>query len=113
MSPGSRPAAGGMMFELRLLGPVQAVRAGREIPLGGPKQRAVLALLLVDAGRTVPARRLIEDLWRGRAPPGAAKTLRSYVSRLRSALQPEAPVVARGGGYAIGIDPGQLDTGPV
>ena len=107
--PGEPAAAGGMMFELRLLGPVQAVRAGREIPLGGPKQRAVLALLLVDAGRTVPAGRLIEDLWRGRAPPGAAKTLRSYVSRLRSALEPEAPVAARGGGYAIGVDPGQVD----
>ena len=111
MSPGSRPAAGGMMFEVRLLGPVQGVRAGREIPLGGPKQRAVLALLLVDAGRTVPAGRLIEDVWGGQATPGAAKTLRSYISRLRSALQPEAPVVARGGGYAIGIDLGQLDTG--
>ena len=109
MSPGSRPAAGGMTFELRLLGPVQAVRAGRDIPLGGPKQRAVLALLLVDAGRTVPAGRLIEDLWRGRAPPGAAKTLRSYVSRLRAALQPEAPLAARGGGYAINVDFGRLD----
>ena len=97
------------MFELRLLGPVQAVRAGREIPLGGPKQRAVLALLLVDAGRTVPAGRLIEDLWRGRTPPGAAKTLRSYVSRLRSALQPEVPLIARGGGYAINLDPSLVD----
>ena len=97
------------MFELRLLGPVQAVRAGREIPLGGPKQRAVLALLLVDAGRTVLAGRLIEDLWRGRAPPGAAKTLRSYVSRLRSALEPEVPLVARGGGYAINLDLSLVD----
>ena len=97
------------MFELRLLGPVQAVRAGRDVPLGGPKQRAVLALLLLDAGRVVPAGGLVEDVWRGRAPPGAAKTLRSYVSRLRSALEPEAPVVARGGGYAIGVDLRQVD----
>ena len=100
-----------MVFGLRLLGPVQAVRAGREIPLGGPKQRAVLALLLLDAGRVVPAGRLVDDLWRGRATPGAAKTLRSYVSRLRSALEPEAPVAARGGGYVIGVGPGQVDAG--
>ena len=98
-----------MMFELRLLGPVQAVRAGRDVPLGGPRQRAVLALLLLDAGRVVPAGRLVDDVWRGRAPPGAAKTLRSYVSRLRSALQPEGPVAARGGGYVIGVDLGQVD----
>jgi DNA-binding SARP family transcriptional activator len=51
--PDSRPAAGGTPgLELRLLGPVQAARAGRDVPLGGPKQRAVLALLLLDAGRT-------------------------------------------------------------
>ena len=92
--PGTAASAGGMLFELRLLGPVQAVRAGRDVPLGGSKQRAVLALLLLDAGRVVPAGRLVEDVWRGRAPPGAAKTLRSYVSRLRSALEPEAPLAA-------------------
>ena len=97
------------MFEVRLLGPVQAVRAGREVPLGGPRQRAVLALLVLEAGRVVPAGRLIEELWRGNPPPGAAVTLRSYVSRLRSALAPEMPVVARGGGYAISTGPDQLD----
>jgi predicted ATPase/DNA-binding SARP family transcriptional activator/tetratricopeptide (TPR) repeat protein len=97
------------VFELRLLGPVQAVRAGRDVPLGGPRQRAVLALLALDAGRVVPAGRLVEELWLGRPPLGAAKTLRSYVSRLRSALAPEVPVEARGGGYALGADAGQLD----
>ena len=97
------------MFELRLLGPVQAVRAGRDVALGGPRQRAVLALLALDAGRVVPAGRLVEEVWRGRPPPGAAKTLRSYVSRLRSALAPEVAVVARGGGYALSAGPGQLD----
>ena len=76
---------GAVTVEVRLLGPVQAVRAGREVPLGGPRQRAVLALLVLEAGRVVPAGRLVEELWRGSPPPGAAKTLRSYVSRLRSA----------------------------
>jgi len=63
------------LLELGVLGPVRAVRAGRELGLGGPKPRAVLALLLVDAGRVVPAEYLVEVLWRGAPPPGAAKTL--------------------------------------
>ena len=101
--------AGGSVFELRFLGPVQAVRAGRDVALGGPRQRAVLALLALDAGRVVPAGRLVEEIWRGRPPLGAAKTLRSYVSRLRSALAPEMPLVPRGGGYVLSASSGQLD----
>jgi DNA-binding SARP family transcriptional activator len=97
------------VLELGVLGPVRAVRDGREFELGGPKPRAVLALLLVDAGRVVPAEYLAEVLWRGAPPPGAAKTLRSYVSRLRSLLDPEAALVAQGGGYAIRVQPDQVD----
>jgi DNA-binding SARP family transcriptional activator len=109
--PDDRPLAGGAPgLELRLLGPVQAARAGREVRLGGPKQRAVLALLLVDAGQVVPAGRLAQQLWRGSPPPGAAKTLRSYLSRLRGLLSPEAELAARGGGYAIRTGTAQLDT---
>src|SRR5215468_9891652 len=96
-----RAAGGTSMVELSLLGPVRAVRAGRELPLGGPRQRAVLALLVVEAGQVVPAGRLIEELWRDAAPPGAATTLRSYVSRLRALLAPDATLVARGGGYVL------------
>ena len=99
------------MFEVRLLGPVQVVRAGREVAPGGPKQRAVLALLLLEAGRVVSAGRLVEQVWRGCPPPGAAKTLRSYVSRLRALVQPEADLVARSGGYVITVDPGLVDAG--
>jgi predicted ATPase/DNA-binding SARP family transcriptional activator len=98
-----------LVFELRFLGPVQAVRGGHEVPLGGPRQRAVLAVLVLDAGRVVPAGRLVEEVWRGRPPLGAAKTLRSYVSRLRSVLGPEMAVVSRGGGYALSASSGQLD----
>src|SRR5262245_55865320 len=99
---GERWACGGfVVLDLGILGPVRAVKDGRDVALGGPKQRAVLALLLLDAGRVVPAEYLAEVLWRGSPPPGAGKTLRSYVSRLRSLLEPEATLVARGGGYAI------------
>ncbi len=58
------------MLEFRVLGPVQAVRDGRELALGGPRRRAVLALLLVAGGRVVPAERLAEDLWGASLPPG-------------------------------------------
>jgi predicted ATPase/DNA-binding SARP family transcriptional activator len=99
----------GLMFEFRILGPVQAARDGREIDLGGPKRRALLALLLVAAGRVIPAERLAEELWGGRPPPGAAGTLRAHVSRLRAALQPDVVLLARGGGYALAAEPEQLD----
>jgi predicted ATPase/DNA-binding SARP family transcriptional activator len=97
------------VLELGVLGPVRAVRDGRELGLGGPKPRAVLALLLADAGRVVPAEYLADVLWQGAPPPGAAKTLRSYVSRLRSLLDPEAALVPQGGGYAIRVQPDQVD----
>ena len=80
------------VVEFGILGPVQAVRDGRELALGGPRPRAVLALLLVAAGWVVPAERLVEELWGGAAPPGAAGTLRAHVSRLRTLLRPDAIV---------------------
>src|SRR5262245_34691557 len=107
----SPPAIGGKVFELRLLGPVRAIRFGGEIALGGPKQRAVLALLLLEAGRVVPAARLTEEVWRGSPPPGAAKTLRSYISRLRTALGPDAVIEGRGGGYMITVRADDVDAG--
>ena len=97
------------MLEFRVLGPVQAVRDGRELALGGPRRRAVLALLLVAGGRVVPAERLAEELWGESPPPGAAGTLRSHLSRLRTLMAPDAAVVARGGGYALAAGPDQLD----
>jgi DNA-binding SARP family transcriptional activator len=106
---GCRVRGGFRVLEFGVLGPVRAVRDGRELGLGGPKQHAVLALLLLAAGRVVPAEYLAEVLWRGSPPPGAAKTLRSYVSRLRSLLEPEAALVAQGGGYVITVQPDQLD----
>ena len=106
---GSAGRVGVPVLEFGVLGPVVAVRDGRELGLGGPKQRAVLALLLVEAGQVVPAEYLVEVLWRGDPPPGAMKTLRSYVSRLRSLLDPEAALVARGGGYAITVAPDRVD----
>ena len=69
----------------------------------------MLALLVLEAGRVVPAGRLVEEVWRGSPPPGAAKTMRSYVSRLRTLLAPEVELVGRGGGYVLSVDPGVVD----
>jgi predicted ATPase/DNA-binding SARP family transcriptional activator len=111
LSAGCPPTADGRAFEVRLLGPVRAVRLGREIALGGPKKRAVLALLLLEPGRVVPAGRLMEELWRGSSPPGAAVTLRSYVSRLRTVLGPDAVLEGSGGGYVITVQADDVDAG--
>ena len=61
-------------------------RDGEELPLGGPKQRALLAILLLHANEAVSRDRLIDGLWGERPPPSAAHTLDNYVSRLRKAL---------------------------
>src|SRR2546430_4687087 len=106
---GMRGGGESLVVEFGILGPVQAVRDGRELAVGGPRPRAVLALLLVAAGWVVPAERLVEELWGGAAPPGAAGTLRAHVSRLRTLLRPDTALLARGGGYALAAEPGQLD----
>ena len=62
---------GGIAIEYRVLGPLQASVDGRVLELGGPRQRALLALLLVEAGRPVSAGRLAEELWQGTPPPAA------------------------------------------
>src|SRR5689334_332881 len=68
----------------------------------------MLALLLLEPGRAVPDDRLADELWNGEPPPGAATTLRVYVSRLRSVL-PEAPIVRTGLGYALDVRSEQVD----
>ena len=81
------------------------------LPLGGRRQRALLALLLLEPGRSVPADRLADALWQGAPPKGAASTLRSYVSRLRSALGPTAALTNGASGYALAVPPDQVDVG--
>src|SRR5262249_50038620 len=80
----SAPASegAGARLDFRILGPLEVLREGALVEVGPRKLRALLALLVFNAGRVVSADRLIEELWAGSPPPGAAKTLRSYVSRL-------------------------------
>ena len=102
--------------EFGMLGPLEVSRAGRSVPLGGPQQRAVLAILLLEANRVVSMDRLAEELWAGHPPDGWATTLQTYVFHLRRALEPDRPRGAAGGpgrgrGYLLRLDHAQLDTG--
>jgi len=94
--------------EFRLLGPLE-VRAGDvPLPLGGRKQRAVLARLLLDANRVVPLERLVDDLWGESPPETVVPTVQVYVSRLRKVL-PSGVVVTRPPGYMLAAESAAID----
>jgi predicted ATPase/DNA-binding SARP family transcriptional activator len=95
-------------IEFRVLGPVEAVRTGQPVVLGGHRQRWLLALLLVEPGRPISSARLIDELWQGSPPRGAEGTLRVYVSRLRSALG-ENTLFARPPGYVLDVEAQTVD----
>ncbi|HZD17976.1 MAG TPA: AfsR/SARP family transcriptional regulator, partial [Actinomycetota bacterium] len=95
-------------MRFRVLGPVEASGETGPIALGGPKQRLVLAHLVLAANRIVTREALIDALW-GEEPPGAARgTLQAYVSRLRSALGAER-IEGRPPGYALRAEPEEID----
>ena len=96
-------------IELRVLGPVEALRDGLALPVGGPRQRALLALLALEPGRPVAHGRLVDELWAGEPPEGAEITLRSYVSRLRATLGPEAPITSASASYTLEVDAQTID----
>ncbi len=97
-------------MEFRILGTVEAVRNGGRLKLGPPRQRAVLARLLISTKAVVTTDRLVEDLWPGEMPETARHALHVYVSRLRKALGPDsARLETRGSGYCLSIEPEELD----
>ena len=98
------------MMELRILGSLEVVDGGRQLPLGGTKQRAVLAILLLHRREVVSVDRLVDELWGETPPDTATKTVQVYVSRLRKALG-EGVLLTRAGGYVVEIDDEQLDAG--
>jgi DNA-binding SARP family transcriptional activator len=96
------------MLEYRLLGPLE-VAGDRVVQLGGPKQRATLALLLLNANRVVSVDRLADDLYAGAAPVTALKQVQRQISELRKALGPMSVIETRSPGYVIRLSPEQLD----
>jgi DNA-binding SARP family transcriptional activator/WD40 repeat protein len=93
--------------QYRTLGPLVVEDSGGSLPLGGPKQRLVLALLLVEPDRVVHLDRLVDGVWEDRPPGGAAHNIQGYVSELRRVL-PDA-ITFQSGGYRLHVDPTRID----
>ncbi len=100
----TRPAPG-----FRVLGPVEVETGGRVLDLGGPRLRALLALLVAAAGREVSVPALVEALWEDNAPGDAHRTVRTYVSRLRKALAAPELILTRPPGYLLLAEPDTVD----
>ncbi|MBE8518045.1 AAA family ATPase [Amycolatopsis sp. H6(2020)] len=93
-----------------VLGAVAAWRPdGTQVAVGGPRSRTLLALLALEAGRFVPAERLIDGMYGEYPPDGAANALQSQVSRLRTALKDLAPVEFTAAGYRLAVAPDEVD----
>ncbi|MGH9116901.1 MAG: BTAD domain-containing putative transcriptional regulator [Acidimicrobiales bacterium] len=103
-------------MEYRLLGPLEVVRGDEPLDLGPPRQRALLALLLVHANQVVAFDRIVDALW-GERPPSSAPTLvHGYISGLRKVIEPDRSrtsrwdvIVTRAPGYVMVIDTEELD----
>ncbi|MFI9596343.1 BTAD domain-containing putative transcriptional regulator [Nonomuraea sp. NPDC052265] len=104
-------------MRLNVLGPMELVVAGQAVPVGPPKQRALLALLAMHAGRVLPTDLLADRLWSGDPPPSAQASLQVYVSNLRRRLEPDrrpgtppAVLVSAADGYGLMTGGLGLDT---
>ncbi len=104
-------------MDFRILGPLEARQAGRLLSLGGPKQRALLAVLLLHANRVVTSERLIELIWGEDAPETVGATLQVTVSNLRKVLEPDHErgstyevLISQPAGYLLNLSAEQLDS---
>lgn len=94
-----------------VLGPLEVRHEGRLLSLGGAKQRALLAVMLLRANEVVSREILIDELWGEDVPERALQRLNVRLSRLRKTLEAgaESPLVTRPGGYVLHVAPGELD----
>ncbi|GAA2884470.1 BTAD domain-containing putative transcriptional regulator [Streptosporangium fragile] len=95
-------------MEFHVLGSVAAYDGGVPVKLGGLRQRAVLARLLISRGTVVPTDMLVEDLYGGAPPPSAVATVQAYICNLRRAVEPRRPprtpprlLIGRSPGYLL------------
>jgi len=96
-------------LEFKLLGPLEVRNRGTVLALGGPKQRALLALLLLHVNEVVSRDRLIDGLWGESSPPSAGHRLETQISRLRKTLVLDGRLATRLGGYVLEVDPMRID----
>ena len=94
-----------------ILGPSEVTAGGSPVPIPGLKERAILGLLVVEAGTVVSSDRMIFELWRDDPPRTATATLRSHVSKLRRSLRPDHHIVTRRPGYQLDVDRSAIDAG--
>lgn len=109
-------APGAHRVRVSVLGPVRAWLDSVPVELGGPRQRSLLARLVLAQGRVVSVDRLIDDLWQGEPPPKALSALQAYVSHLRRVLEPgrerRAPatvIVSEAPGYRLQLPADAVD----
>jgi DNA-binding SARP family transcriptional activator len=95
-------------MEFRLLGPLEVVEHDGVLAVGGGKQRALLAVLLLHANEVVSTDRLLDDLWGSSPPATAPKSIQLYVSRLRKEFG-EGRLVTRPPGYVLRVERSELD----
>jgi predicted ATPase/DNA-binding SARP family transcriptional activator len=97
-------------LEFRILGPLEVCgEDGPPLSLAGPKQRALLAVLLLNRNELVTTDRLIEEVWSGAERQGALRNLQVYVSQLRKLLGDAQVLQTRAAGYSLVVAPEQLD----
>ena len=97
-----------MTLQFRILGPFDVSDETGHVALGGPKQRGLLAILVLEAGHVVPTDRLIDLLWGEEAPKTATASLQNAVGRLRRALGTDV-LDTRSPGYVLRVQPDQID----
>jgi DNA-binding SARP family transcriptional activator len=94
--------------EFRILGPLEVVREGVSLPLGGPKHRGLLVLLLLHADRVVSNDQIVESLWGENPPRTAAGSIQNSISHLRKLLGAER-LITKPPGYVLHLDDDELD----
>jgi DNA-binding SARP family transcriptional activator len=110
MAGGGASRERGVGLEYRILGPLEVVRDGQPLRLERPRERALLALLVLSANRVVSSDVLAEDLWGGAPPRSAASALRVHISRLRAAMDRDAEMLAtEPPGYVLRVDEDAVD----
>src|SRR5205814_1115837 len=103
-----RSVKAALRLDFRVLGPVEVRDGDRLLPLGGGRQKALLALLVMRRGEALSTDRLIDALWGDQPPPSATNSVHVYVSNLRKALG-DGRVETKEHGYVLRVDPGELD----
>jgi DNA-binding SARP family transcriptional activator/tetratricopeptide (TPR) repeat protein len=94
-----------------LLGPLEVHNAGAQIEIGSPKQRILLATLLVHSGRPIPSARLATAIWGEEQPENPRRAVQVCITRLRTLLQCGPVIVTNADGYMLDIPPDQTDLG--